>query len=547
MHGNTRAWLLVGLLLLAACATPATEVAEIEPTPAQLATATPAPMPTDTPTLAATATATPAPTATATPTPARPTLTPTLLPLVTDNQQVALAPWARPLLDRLADLPGYEIQAYIDLASLTVTARQRVVYTNRYDGPLTEVYFNLYANAPRFGGSLEVSNLTVDGRPVEVLYERERRALRVPLATPLPPGRQVSFEMDFVVQVPSMAQSDLRPLVYSQQILSLGGWYPMLAVLDESGWRLDYHQEIIGEAMFADSAFYTVDLVAPADLVFAATGVEVDQAMQIHNDDEQRLWSFVSGPVRSFYAVGAPDYEVVGASLGDIAVRSYYRTGHEVCGKWALEAALAALELYAGLYGPYPFSEFNVVAADYALQAREFCGLIAIGEELYSADPACGEWFVAHETAHQWWYSAVGNDPVAHPWLDEALAQFSTMTYYRRLWGAGPAQAFIDAIIYDRFEPFADHPAGVHLDRPTTDFDTMSHYYAVVYARGAMFLDELNEQLGDDAFFASMQNYYRQNLFTIARPEDFYAALSASDPEAVEALWDEWVTAPEDD
>lgn len=512
-----------------------------------LPTATVPMLPTFTLTFTHTPVPTPSPTSTAappthTPTPTQtptPTATPTLLPPVTAGQEIALAGWAQPLLDQLGGLPGYTIQAQLDLDALTISGRQRVVYTNRCDVPLTEVYFNLYPNAPRFGESMQVSGLTLNGQPVEGLYEKGRRALRVPFTEPLPPGRQALIEMNFTTVITAMEKSDLRSLVFSKNILSLEGWHPMLAVFDEAGWHLDYHPEIIGEAIFADSAFYNVSLIAPADLVVAATGVATGDTLR---EDGLREWTWVGGPLRSFAMLGSPDYEVLSGQVGDITVRSYYRTGQETCGQWVLEAAQAALELYAELYGPYLFSEFDVVAADYAYQGMEFSGLVAIGDKLYGGvDPTCGEWFVAHETAHQWWYSAVGNDPVTHPWLDEALAQFTTMTYYRRLWAADSAQAYIDAIIYAKFEPFADYPAGVHIGRPTTDFEEMKPYYAIVYARGAMFMDELNRLLGDEAFWAAMQQYYRQNLFGIAGPQDFYEIFSAADPEGVKALWDEWV------
>jgi aminopeptidase N len=316
----------------------------------------------------------------------------------------------------------------------------------------------------------------------------------------------------------------------------------MLAVLDEAGWHLDYHAEIIGEAMFSDAAFYTVDLVAPEDMVIAATGTKVGETS---GEEGLRTWSFVSGPARSFYAVGAKDYAEVSGQVGEVTVRSHYRTGHDACGQMVLESAQAAIALYSDLYGPYPFSEFDVVEADYAYQGFEWAGLIAIGTKLYGGiDPVCGEWFVAHETAHQWWYNVVGSDPVTHPWLDEALTQYTTMLYYRRLWPADAAAAYIDAIIYAKFAPFADHEEGVYIDRPTTAYETMKHYYAIAYARGAMVLEELNTQLGDDAFFAAMQQYYKQHMFSIAAPQDYYDALAGANPEVVRRLWNECVVAP---
>ena len=40
------------------------------------------------------------------------------------------------------------------------------------------------------------------------------------------------------------------------------------------------------------------------------------------------------------------------------------------------------------------------------------------------------EYLIAHETAHQWWYSVIGNDEINEPWLDEALTEYSTILYF---------------------------------------------------------------------------------------------------------------------
>ncbi len=496
------------------------------PSPTPAATPTSLPQPTSTPTLTPTATSTPTPTSTP-------------LPSVVLGQDVAMAPWARPLAAQLIDLPGYAITATIDLEALTVSGQQRVVYTNRHDWALAELYFHLYPNAPRFGQEMTIGHVAVNGQPVEIIYENRRRVLRVPLDPPLTPGARVSIEMDFTLSVLSLDKNDLRTLVYSKGVLSLGGWYPALAVLDRTGWHLDYHSEIIGEAMFAESAFYTVDLVAPQSLTLAVTGVQVKEMLLDHG---LRAVSYVSGPVRTLYIVGAEDYEVLSEQWGDVAIRSYYRPDHAKCGQWVLDSARAALELYSELYGPYPFVEFKVVEADYDYQGFEWPGLVLIGDMLYEGSgPACGEWFVAHETAHQWWYSAVGNDPVNHPWLDEALAQYSTMLYYRRLWDAAAAEVYIQAIVYDRFAPYAEQPT-IHIDQPTLAFSDTKDYFAIVYARGAMFVEQVHKLLGDEAFFAAMQQYYQDNLFGIAGPEDLYRVFVAANPEGVKALWAEWVS-----
>ena len=449
---------------------------------------------------------------------------------------------ARELLPELEGLPGYDIQATVDMETLTLSGRQRIVYTNRHAVPLTEIYFNLYPNAQRFGGRMTVSDVAVDGRAIEFEYEKDDRALRVSLAVPLSPGERTLIEMAFALSVPQLPENRFQVLVYSQDILSLAGWYPMLAVFDEDGWHLDYPEGLIGEAILSESAFYTVQITAPQALVFAATGVQVDD---ISHDDGSRTHVYRSGPSRTFYLSASEGYRVLDGHVGETTVHSYHLEGHETCGQWVLEAAVAALKLYGELYGAYPFAEFDVVEADQWYQGMEWPGGMLLGSVFYDGnDPVCGEWFVAHEVAHQWWYNVVGNDPVAYPWLDEAFAQYAAMLYYRRLWPADAARAYIQPIIYDRYAPYANRPGGNHIGQPTTAFADREDYYAITYARGAMFLEAVHEALGDDAFFGALRQYYQRNQFSIATPENLHEVLVEVAPSVADGLWSEWVTGP---
>ena len=467
---------------------------------------------------------------------------PTPLPPVTFGQEKAMTLAGQGMLSGLEDLPGYDIQVVLDVETLTLSGDQRVVYTNRHTAPLTEVYFNLYANARRFGGQMTVTDVTVNERPAELGYEKDDRVLRVSLPAPLFPGEQALIGMSFSLRVPRLSENRFRVLGYSKGILSLAGWYPMLAVLDSSGWHLDYPDELIGEAVFGESAFYTVQVTAPQTLVFATAGVQVDQVV---HDDGRRTLFYHSGPIRTFYLSASQEYQVLSGRVGETIVRSYHLLEHEVCGQWVLESAIAALDLYSTLFGTYPFVEFDVVEADQWYQGMEWPGMMLLGSAFYDGtDPTCGEWFVAHEVAHQWWYNVVGNDPVAHPWLDEAFAQYTAMLYFRRLWPADAAEAFIQPIVYDRYARYTDRPRDTHIGQSTTAFGDREAYYAIIYARGAMFLEELHNTLGDDAFFAALQQYYQQNQFRVATPNALHSILRQATPDTVDRLWSEWVVGP---
>jgi hypothetical protein len=80
----------------------------------------------------------------------------------------------------------------------------------------------------------------------------------------------------------------------SEGVLALANWYPILAVYDQQGWNLD-PVSYIGDSVYSDTASYTVTVSAPADLVIAATGAQVDRQV----NGKVATTRFESGPMQS--------------------------------------------------------------------------------------------------------------------------------------------------------------------------------------------------------------------------------------------------------
>ncbi len=94
--------------------------------------------------------------------------------------------------------------------------------------------------------------------------------------------------------------------------------------------------------------------------------------------------------------------------------------------------------------------------------------------------------------SHQWFYGLVGNDQVSEPWLDEALAQYSSYLYYER-YLPGDKEWWWDTEI----RQYA--PAG-KIDLLIYQFRNNRDYMNSIYRRGAEFVRDLRETMGDPAF-----------------------------------------------
>ncbi|HSB66939.1 MAG TPA: M1 family aminopeptidase, partial [Anaerolineales bacterium] len=65
------------------------------------------------------------------------------------------------------------------------------------------------------------------------------------------------------------------------------------------------------------------------------------------------------------------------------------------------------------------------------------------------------------------------------------------------------------------------------VDSTIYDFDDPRPYRNAVYLRGAIFLDELRNLIGDQAFFSFLQDYAQTNAYSLASSKDFFDILKS--------------------
>ncbi|WP_418981953.1 M1 family aminopeptidase [Alistipes sp.] len=100
---------------------------------------------------------------------------------------------------------------------------------------------------------------------------------------------------------------------------------------------------------------------------------------------------------------------------------------------------------------------------------------------------------IAHELAHFWWNKAPTDS--WQDWLNEAFAEFSTMWSVRRFRGV---EAYRDLAAAYREDTAATCPIwGIDRDSPEA--------FRALYAKGALILCDLEEQIGEERFFAFMR------------------------------------------
>jgi hypothetical protein len=432
----------------------------------------------------------------------------------------------------------YHLDFVISEDLRTVSGREEVRYTDTETEALDRVEFRLYPNI--LGGRMTISDLTVDGRETTPAFSLADSLMTVPLAQPLEPEASVTIGMDFEVTVPDSVEQNYGVLSSAGSVLAYAHGYPVIALHDESGW----HAEIPspwGDVTVADAAYYLVGISAPADLKIAASGTQISAATE---NGRQRL-VVEAGPARDFYFAGSSAYVVSRRQSGDVAIQAFSPPGYDTRVNLALDVAQAALQDYSMRYGPYPYTELDLVLTPTSALGIEYPGTIALNQALFtpeqdlkvSSEETWLESTVAHEVAHQWFYNEVGNDQLTEPWLDESLAQFATWRYFDDVRGATAAQAF-EATLRGRWSRVDSQTIAIGM--PVSSYNPAS-YSAIVYGRGPLFLDALSSEMGEQAFDAFMHDYAVTERWRVATTGEFKSLAEEHCACDLTALFNEWV------
>ncbi len=435
----------------------------------------------------------------------------------------------------------YTVAATLDYTERVVTVRQQIDYRNDTGRALESLILYVPPNDQPGVFSLESVWIEGDSAPPESVLVGPR--LTVPLPTALLPGCRQTLYLDYMLHPPRMGTGYFPRrgyFGYSDRQFNLGLWTVTIAYFDGETWFTPTSINIGEQGVFPAADFHVTLTVthAPPGLTVVGPGMvrQRGTAWEFTLLAGRDLTISLSDQFHRSVAAAPNGVQVEVYTLDDAQPpqdATYDAPAH------ALITAAAAVELYADLYGDYPYERLVVLQSDFP-DGMEFSGLVFVGGEWfrsYNGDPACYLTLItAHEVAHQWWYSIVANDQGAVPWLDEALATYSELVFLEENY-----PGLVDW--WWRFRVDGYSPEG-YVDSTVYQFDSLRAYINAVYLRGARLMHRLREVMGGEAFFAWLHDYVTAMRGRVAFPADLWATLPPDLREATFAPRAEYLRVP---
>jgi hypothetical protein len=404
----------------------------------------------------------------------------------------------------------YTLDTTIDYDSHRVTVNETILYPNHTGQSLEALTLLVAANL--WQNCFGLTALNVNGAPITD-YTLSAHRLVVPLPTPIEPDSVSELHLTFSLSLPYMDQVNsqrARIFGYSDIQMNLVNWYPFVAPFMDGDWVVREPWSH-GEYLVYPSADFEVNLTFanPENIPVVATSGFPESSTR---------YTLTDG--RAFAISASRDFEVSSAQVGDVTVYSYYLPIYKSAGEAAMKASAQAVQVYSEKFGAYPHKTLSVVMADFK-DSMEFSAFYFHSRsfyDLYDGTPQNYLTFIAaHETGHQWWFDQVANDQALHPWLDESLTTYSEVVFYEALYP--DLLPWWWSYRIDYFEPDG------FIDIPVYEGQNADTYKYIVYLNGARFLKDLRAEIGDDAFFAFLRDYFAQNRGRIAGEADFFRVL----------------------
>jgi len=442
---------------------------------------------------------------------------------------------------REKDKSLYDISVSFSEEEKLLSGVMTFTFFNDTNLSLSELKFNLFANAYRENakyspisanaessafingksyGEMDITAVTKNGEKLQFsILGEDENILVVNLKEEVFPNESEIIDIYFSVKLANV----LSRTGYNDNTINLANFYPTLCYLDDNGFRENVYYSY-GDPFNSEVADYKVAITVSRNLTICCSGALIDS--EIKEDKTTYFYELYSA--RDFAFVLSEKFEVATTTYRDIVVNYYYYK--DAFPKDSLAVTINALKTFENLFGNYPYKTYSVCQTGFNEGGMEYPCLSMISDNLN--DKKVHEEVIVHETAHQWWYSLVGNDEILHPFLDEGLTEYSVILFYENNKEYQVTRAELVGIAHKSYSTYCSIYDKIFKEKDTSmlrglgEYTTEYEYVNIAYIKGALMFEHLRQAIGDELFFKGIKNYFEQNLYNTATPDSLIYAFN---------------------
>lgn len=198
-----------------------------------------------------------------------------------------------------------------------------------------------------------------------------------------------------------------------------------------------------------------------------------------------------------------------------------------------LEDSRRYIERYSAEIGPYPYSEFSVVASPlptgFGMPTLTYIGVDVLKLSFIRATS------LGHEILHNWWGNGVYVNYAQGNW-SEGLTTFMADYAYKEAGRDGGRDMRLGWL-----RDFSALPSAARL--PLRNFRSRTHSAsaAVGYGKAAMLFVMLRDHIGEAAFRQGIRDFWAKNQFRVAAWRDLQTAFEAASGQDLKAFFAAWL------
>ena len=406
----------------------------------------------------------------------------------------------------------YEIDVTLNDSAHTLSAFERLEYTNNSPDTLEFIWFHLWPNAykndstafakqqtksgsRRFAdsdeedrGFIDSLDFLIDG--IKAKWETHTDWIdvaKIMLPNHLLPGKSVIIETPFFIKLPLV----FSRLGHSGKHYEITQWYPKPAVYDHKGWHpmpylnmgefysefgifdvkitlpKDYRLMATGDIVNGEDELHWLDsLAAEGDSLHSKPKKELKKKLKLMKKYGKRIEKEDSSEIEMktihFHQENVHDFAwfadknwivrkgelVLSDSTRYVTLWSFYLPKNAELWENSIEYLHDSGYWFSKFYGDYPYNHISAVDGDMSAGGGMEYPNITVISTAGSKDLL--EYVIMHEVGHNWFYGILGFNERDHTWMDEGLNEYSNIRYWQKKYKGRNEQIIIQEFVQNK-------------------------------------------------------------------------------------------------